>query len=98
MRVGIGRRGYIDSVHFRVVNQLLRIHVPPWHTVARGVVLCFGTIPPHHGHQLRMFHLLKRRPAFNLGYVPCSDYSPFYFHSPLIYGVITATLSPLALP
>src|SRR3546814_2883130 len=95
----IRRGGYINRIHLRVVNKLLRVRVPPRHPMPLGIALCFRRIPPHHRYQLRMFHLLECWTAFHLGYIPRTDNSTSYFHSSTSFSkTTTATLSLLALP
>ena len=74
--VRVGRGGDVDGVDLGVVDQLVRVVVPPRDAVPSGVVSGQLTGAAHHGDQLGSFGLLEGRSALAFGHVPDADDAP----------------------
>ena len=53
--MGVGRRGHVDGVHLRVLDQLVGIVVPTRYVVSSSVVSSQISVSPHHRNQLGSF-------------------------------------------
>ena len=77
-----GRRGNIDGIDVRIVNQFLSIRVPTRNAVTFGIATRFALVTTHYSHYTRPLNFGKSRAAFLLSHLTASDEAPLqYFHN-----------------
>ena len=71
-----GRRGYIDSIHIRVVNQLLGIGIPFRYAVTLSIATRLLLLTTHHRHDRRALYFRECRTTFLFCYLTTADEAP----------------------